>query len=163
MNHKPDETQMTIALIAFVAVGLLFLLKLFVVILFLLSCVFSVLCLFALRKPYTIGKMTITTHEARAFFIGGVVGVLVFQGGGMILFGELEFYKMPELRRYLNMAGYALGALSWSMVAGYLVAAKEVPAPSMPSTATLTPPPVPQDRPNRPFVFASWDDEEKNK
>ncbi len=128
------------------------------------SFAMTILCIFAWRKPLTIGPIHITPAEARGFIgcgIGGaialppmVVLVLALLGAPANVDGGLLF-----------IAGYTGGSLCFG-----LYCAKKEEAEKEAQLYAPPPPPVSRRRistpvivQEEPFRFASWDDDEANR
>lgn len=115
-------------------------------------------CLFALNSTLSIGPMTITPHEARAYIGRGLIGMILLPV--FAIFCELMFGVVvsSEYLPHLLAGGYAAGSLGIAM----LMEEQEDTA----SNVTIIPPhqhiapPRERAEPQRPFEFASWNDED---
>lgn len=160
MSSKNDENNAMIMVFAFIAIGAMILVMAVFAILAFISLIFTVLCICAWSKPLTLGKMVITPEEARAYVLRGLWGA--FSLPAFCWFAELlfNFTIKSEYIPHIILAGYALGSLGIEILMAQnqtestpdiIPTQQQLPTPSqrtMPS------------RPQEPFRFASWDDEE---
>jgi hypothetical protein len=161
MSSKNDENNAMIMVFAFIAAGAMILMMAVFALLAFIALVFTVLSLFAWSKPLTLAKgWTITPEEARAFVMRGVLGaplLLIFCAFADILFDlRINSAYVP----HILIAGYTLGSVGVEIL---LAQNQSESTPDIiPSQQQL--PTQPQNsmpsRPQEPFRFASWDDEE---
>ena len=146
------------------------------------ALVLTVLCMFAWKDGLTIGEFSIEAHEARAFIVRGILGTIIaptFTVFCALLFGvEIDDGIWP----YIFIGGYTAGSVGVE----YLLSQQHADTQAAPPIAPplqITPPPAsaPTKHPcvqancpllaatrdysraaraERPFQFASWDDEE---
>ena len=182
-SKNNDEAMGFVFVIAFIGtVAMLIAAAIFALAAF-AALVLTVLCLFAWNDGLTIGEFSIEAHEARAFIVRGILGTIIaptFTVFCALLFGvEIDDGIWP----YIFIGGYTAGSVGVEYLLSQQQHADTQAAPPIAPPLQITPPPAPAQtkhpcvqancpllaatrdysraaRAERPFQFASWDDEE---
>lgn len=125
----------------------------------------TVMCLLAWKKPFTLGAITITPHEAHRLVGWGAGGAMVFCKIGAPVLAVLSGEPVSTLMPWMAIAGYTCTSLGFAAYCAKKQEAEEeqqiLPPPPMPAPPTPARPQIVPHAP--PFRFASWDDEEVRK
>jgi hypothetical protein len=159
-NNGSSEMGLALALIGvgvFIFMAVIFAVAAFA------ALVLTIMCGFAWDNGLTIGKFTITREEARQFVARGVIGafaVPLFALFAAILF---NIHLREDVWIYLVIAGYAGGSIGVGMMLESQAQEAAAKAAAMP--APMIGPPPSNQKPSaraeeKPFTFASWDDED---
>lgn len=123
------------------------------------SLVLTIVAFFAWNNPVTIGKRTFYPHEARAFVLRGLAGLVL--GPIFAIFCSILFEVKIEnyLWGYIFLASYTLCSIGYEMMRDDSGDEVKPFVEVLPPPLSPPPPPKP-DAHEAPFRFASWDDEE---
>lgn len=169
MSSKNNENSAAASAIVFIAMGILAIGLFIAAALAFLCFVLTILCLFAWNNPVRIGRLSILPADARAFLFRGVIGLWLVPA--FVLFCDALF-KLGVVWGYLPymmMVGYVGGSLGLEL----LFAGDDKPATAEPDflpPAQQIPersdddPSSPWQRPkDKPFNYASWDDDDETR
>lgn len=153
-NNKNDEMTIIMMVMGALAMAAIFA-AVFI------CALLTFFCILAWDEERRFFGSTITPYEARSFIRAGLIGGAACTVGGIWfwLSGDMEV----EGLWYCAAIGYMVGSLGWAIHHAMNVdadeqeqAAQTVLPPSLPRPM----PPQPRSAEERPFHFASWDDEE---
>ncbi|GLQ36795.1 hypothetical protein GCM10007908_04150 [Rhizobium albus] len=158
MSSQNDENKGMIMVLAFVGAMLYALALVAFVVFIIASLVLTVLCLLAWNKPRRLGKEILMPDEARGFVKRGLLGAFLLPLCCFVLELFTDFRLNPDYLFYVVLFGYALGSLGMAILMANQAGSELTEQTDFPPVQPLAPPP-PQERPQIPFRFASWDDE----
>ena len=156
-NNKSDESAGLAIIMGGAAVVAMFLFMLAAFVALALTVVY----IFALDRPYKIGKFDVTPQEAKAFILGGLAGVVILPLFvafiGAFSSSSIDWSFLP----HILLAGYTLGSFG-TVIAITKMAEEQTPeaTPEHPAVTKNVERGLPPTPP-APFQFASWDDEEQ--
>lgn len=160
-NRKSDDMSGAGAAIGYAGLVAVCLLLLVYALAAFACLLLTFVCWAAWNKPVTIGEWTIQPDEARGFVGCGavcaiaLVGFVAFADGFLGLMLEGRLYLPRQWPLHCAIFGYIAGSMgfAWSCAKQYKAQARiETPRP--------LPSPPSENVPEKPFAFASWDDEE---
>lgn len=122
------------------------------------ALIITLICLLAWNRPRRFFHLGIVPHQARAILAFGVVGAILLPAFGLYVEWLFETRLPSSAWFHLILGGYAVGTrYIW---AGETFSAAQVERHYIDLVPEVLPPqPLALPAPERPFEYASWDDE----
>ena len=159
-RQQDGEGAFVLGIIMFIGMVIVTLFMILAALAAFVTLILTIMCIIAWNKPLTIGRMTITPEEARAFIARGILGAILaptFTYFCLLLF---QSDTQVDYWGYVVLGGYVMGSLVLECI--IQEAREKAQAEAQEHLSHLMPPPaMRQEPPRRPFEYASWDDEDE--
>ncbi|MBA4226218.1 MAG: hypothetical protein C0456_06255 [Hyphomonas sp.] len=159
-QQQNGEGAFVLAIVAFIGVVIVSIFMIIAALAAFMALILTIMCIIAWNEPLTIGSMTITPEEARAFIARGILGAILaptFTYFCLLLF---QSDTQVDYWGYVVLGGYVMGSLVVECVIQEAREKAQAEAQQV-LPPLMQPPATRQEPPRRPFEYASWDDEDE--